>query len=104
MYSIEQFRKINQLERMVLTQHSRKRFVERGIQLQDIVKTIETGEIIEYYPKDFPFPSCLITGKSGNKAVHIVAAIDDDMIHLITAYIPDPAKWETDWKTRKEAQ
>lgn len=89
---------------MLLTQHSRKRFVERGIQLQDIVKTIENGEIIEYYPNDLPFSSCLITGKSGNRAVHIVAAIDDGMIYLITAYIPDPAKWEADWKTRKEAQ
>ena len=88
----------------MLTQHSRKRFVERGIQLQDIVNAIENGEIIECYPNDLPFPSCLITGKSGNRAVHIVAAIDDGMIYLITAYIPDPAKWEADWKTRKEAR
>ena len=104
MYSIDQFRRIDQLERMVLTQHSRKRFVERGIQLNDIVKTIENGEIVEDYPNDLPFPSCLITGRSGNRAIHVVAAIDEDMIHLITAYIPDPAKWETDWKTRKEVQ
>ncbi|MBP3817966.1 MAG: hypothetical protein J6H31_06635 [Butyrivibrio sp.] len=36
------------------------------------------------------------------KVVHIVASINDEKIYLITAYIPDSDKWESDWKTRKE--
>lgn len=87
---------------MVLTQHSRKRFSERGIKIQDITNAIETGEIIEDYPEDYPYPSCLILGKSGEINIHIVASINDDMIYLITAYIPNPGKWEDDFKTRKE--
>ena len=102
MYQIEQFQAINKPENMVLTQHSRKRFSERGIQIQNIVKTIENGEIIEDYPDDYPFPSCLILGTSEEKTIHIVASINDGVIFLITAYIPDPDKWEDDWKTRKE--
>lgn len=104
MYLIEQFKKLNTPDKMVLTQHSRKRFSERGIKIQDIVNTIENGEIIEDYPEDYPFPSCLILGKSVEKIIHVVASIGDGMIYLITAYIPDPDKWEADWKTRKEEQ
>ena len=102
LYRIEQFKELNKSENMVLTQHSRKRFFERGIKRQDICDTIETGEIIEDYPEDYPFPSCLILGKSGETIIHIVASIDGDMIYLITAYVPDPDKWEDDFKTRKE--
>ena len=102
MYLIEQFKELNTMEKMVLTQHSRKRFSERGIKIQDIVNTIDAGEIIEDYPEDYPFPSCLILGKSEEKTIHIVASISDGMIYLITAYIPDTEKWEADWKTRKE--
>ena len=102
MYLIDQFKELNMPERMVLTQHSRKRFSERNIKIQDVVNTINDGEIIEDYPDDYPFPSCLILGKSEEKVIHIVASINESMIYLITAYVPDSDKWEADWKTRKE--
>ena len=63
-YLIEQFRKINHAESLVLTQHSRKRFEERGIKIVDVIEIINMGEIIEQYPEDYPFPSCLILGKN----------------------------------------
>ena len=102
MYSIEQFRRLNRPEAMVLTQHSRKRFAERGINIEDIQFVFRTGEIIEQYPDDIPFPSCLILGYSGERALHVVASIDDDLLYIITAYAPSPEKWEADWKTRTE--
>lgn len=102
-YSIENFKKINELSKMVITQHSRKRFFERGISISDVSAAINSGEIIEQYPDDYPFPSCLILGKSGEKIIHIVASIDDGIMYIITAYIPSVKKWEQNWKTRKEA-
>ncbi len=103
MYLIDDFLKINTPERIVITQHSRKRFSERGITIDDVISAIKSGEIIEQYPEDDPFPSCLILGKVQDKIIHTVASIDEDMIYIITAYIPSSAKWEQDWKTRKEA-
>lgn len=102
MYSIEQFHQLNKPESMVLTQHSRKRFAERGINIEDIQFVFRTGEIIEQYPDDTPFPSCLILGYSGERALHVVASIDDDLLYIITAYAPSLEKWEADWKMRKE--
>ncbi|MBR4806925.1 MAG: DUF4258 domain-containing protein [Lachnospiraceae bacterium] len=102
MYSIGDFKSINEPSKMVITQHSRKRFSERGISLNDVCESIKNGEIIEQYPDDYPFPSCLIMGKSGNRVIHVVASIEDGLLYIITAYIPNPDKWEEDWKTRKE--
>ena len=88
---------------MVITQHGRKRMMERGIYLADIVNAIETGEIIEHYPDDFPFPSALILGTTKNfRQLHVVASLNDNLIYLITAYYPDEDNWETDMKTRKD--
>ena len=102
MYSIEQFRDLNRPELLVLTQHSRKRFAERGISINDIGFVFKTGEIIEQYPDDTPFPSCLIMGYSGERVLHVVASIDEALVYIITAYAPSPGKWESDWKRRKE--
>jgi len=103
MYSIENFKSINNLSNMVITQHSRKRFAERGINVNDVRDVINSGEIIEQYPEDFPFPSCLIFGYSGDRPLHVVASIDEGIMYIISAYIPSEEKWESDLKTRKEA-
>ena len=95
-------RKVRKPESLIITQHSRRRFDERGILINDICNTITSGEIIEQYEEDFPFPSCLILGKSGEKIIHVVASIDSGFIYIITAYYPSTDKWENDFRTRKE--
>ena len=101
-YQIKEFKTLNSPENYVLTQHSMKRLRERGISIRNIVDAINNGAIIEQYVDDFPFPSCLISGKSESKNIHVVASIDGDMIYIITAYIPDSRRWEEDYRTRKE--
>ena len=102
MYSIEDFRELNRPENMIITQHSRKRFAERGISVIDVCAVINNGEIIEQYPDDFPFPSYLILGKRDEKIIHVVASINEDIIYIVTAYVPSGLKWENDYKTRKD--
>lgn len=102
MYKIEQFQELNKPEKMIITQHSRKRFAERDIRVADICLAIAAGEIIEDYSEDYPFPSCLILGSSGERKLHIVASIDEGFIYLITAYEPDPERWDSEFKKRKE--
>ena len=103
MLSIEELQRINRAENIAVTQHSRKRMAERGIALADVMSAIKSGEIIEQYPDDFPFPSCLILGKAkDSRQIHVVASVNEDMIYLITAYYPDAESWEADMKTRKD--
>lgn len=100
---IEELRALCQDDTMMITQHLLLRMQERGILYADVTATIMAGEIIEQYPDDYPYPSCLVLGIPG-KPLHLVCGIGSGRLWVITAYYPDPTKWETDLKTRKEPQ
>ncbi len=103
MLEIEQFRQINKPENYVVTMHSRRRMYERGILLRDVIYAVEHGEIIERYPEDYPFPSCLILGVTIEKKwLHAVVSLDEGHIYLITAYYPNTEEWEADMRTRRK--
>ena len=62
-----------------------------------------SGEIIEEYPEDYPYPSCLVFGYTlQNRTLHVVVGIGETKLWLITAYQPDPEQWSEDFKKRKE--
>ena len=69
----------------------------------DIRTTVMNGEIIEQYPDDFPFPSCLIMGKDDNdRPIHVCMSDNGSGSEIITAYEPNKEKivFENDLKTR----
>lgn len=100
---IEDLRTLNKPEHIAITEHARRRLVERGISVNDIIRCIDTGEIIKQYEDDKPFPSCLILGAAiDEEYIHVVVSHDSEWIYLITAYHPDPDVWDPDFKTRKE--
>lgn len=83
--------------------HCLERMQERDISIRDVESCLQTGEIIEEYPDDFPHPSCLIFGRTEeDKILHIVVGSDNSALYFITAYFPNTTKFESDLKTRKE--
>lgn len=87
------------------TSHVLKRLMQRGIAQADVEQAIKTGEIIEQYPDDYPYPSCLILGEDvAGEPLHAVCGLGGGEIWMITAYHPDAREWEDDLKTRKEPQ
>lgn len=75
---------------------------ERKIGAEDIEEAIRNGIIIEDYPDDPRGPSCLILGRSGGRTLHVVCGrLEEEQILIITGYEPDPAEWESDWRTRR---
>lgn len=101
--NISDLRKICTAENIEITLHAAKRLEQRGILLADVISCIQSGKIIEEYPDDYPFPSCLILGISvADKFLHVVVGSNPETLWIITAYYPDPSKWESDFMTRKE--
>ncbi len=47
MIDIEQLRTLNKAEQIAITEHARRRLIERGICVNDIIRCIDTGEIIK---------------------------------------------------------
>ena len=101
--NIEDYQKICNDDNIAVTQHANRRFRERGISLDDIESAILNGRIIEEYPSDTPFPSCLILGNSlNNLPLHVVVSRDENILYIITAYYPNLQKWHEDFATRRE--
>ena len=89
-------------DRVFVTAHAAERFRQRGIKLKDVRYAVKTGEIIEQYPDDYPYPSCLLLGKSLTmQSIHVVMSDEGNSSRIITAYFPSKEKWEADLKTRK---
>lgn len=103
MLDLNKLREYYRQEKVIITIHAQERLRQRGIKAKDVRNCVMTGEIIEQYPDDFPFPSCLIFGKTINgKILHVVASNEGTGSRIITAYFPDNIKFEDDLKTRRE--
>jgi len=103
MIDIETLRKYFQNDVIVISEHAKNRCRERNIKQKDIKYCVMSGEIIEQYSDDFPFPSCLIFGRAAdNRIIHAVISDEGESGSIITAYIPNTTKFKNDLKTRKE--
>lgn len=90
--------------RLVFRVHAIRRMFERRITDVEVRQAITEGEVIEDYPDDLPFPSKLVLGLFGSKAIHVVIAEDlvENEIIIVTAYEPDTTKWHPDFRRRKK--
>ena len=89
-------------ENIEITGHALLRMQQRGILYRDIKMALSSGEIIEEYPDDYPYPSCLVLGYTNeNKGLHVVVGLSESKLWIITAYHPDLEEWCSDLKKRK---
>lgn len=86
------------------TYHVNMRLGRRELSRDLILNTVDSYEIIERYPDDKYLPSYLIRASEGDLVFHVQIATDivGDNIRIVTAYLPDPAKWSADWRNRKK--
>ena len=90
-------------DNVIMTRHAAERCRQRGIVSKDIRCAVMNGEIIERYPDDFPFPSCLILGRTAeNVPIHVCISDEGTGGRIITAYFPSREKWQADLRTRKD--
>jgi len=78
---------------ILISHHARVRMFEHNVSTDKLIPIILSGEIIEEYPDDEPYPSILILGFIDAVAYHIVIALCRDHIRVITVYIPEEDKW-----------
>lgn len=89
------------------TSHILSRLVKRHIHQSDVENAILMGKIIEQYPNDYPFPSCLVLGICcNNTKLHVVCGTDGTELWMITAYYPDETQWNStfDQRLKQEVQ
>jgi hypothetical protein len=96
MIEIEAILESIKAKRVRITDHADEEASNDRISLMEALDTISAGEIIEQYPDDKPYPSCLIFSRlRSNEPVHTVWAFNDatKASALITTHRPDPRRW-----------
>ena len=102
LFEIEDLRSHVRQGNVIWRDHAMKRLRERKITKDDVRNAIYNGEIIEDRPDDIPTPCCLILGSNiKGRFMHVICGMLDDMVYIISAYYPDPDRWEADFMTRK---
>ncbi|MFH0730594.1 MAG: DUF4258 domain-containing protein [Pseudomonadota bacterium] len=94
------------IQRKILwTYHVNMRLKGRSISRDAIVNSHDRYEIIERYPNDKYFPSCLVRSEYQDDILHILFAVDEknDNIRIITAYRPTLGEWEDGFKIRRRS-
>jgi len=83
--------------------HAVQRMFERNISAKKVSQVLQSGETIEDYSSEMPEPSRLILGFQGKRPFHVVTSENPETneMTIITVYIPDPNKWNKDFKSRK---
>ena len=89
--------------RLVFRVHAIQHMFQRQINAEDVRHVLATGEILESYPDDSPYPSFLVLGLCGSRTIHVVVADNHDLQEtiVITAYEPDPVRWEPNFRRRR---
>ena len=93
---------MSEVGKIIFRTHAIKRMFQRRVDEKDVRSVLGTGEIIEVYPDDTPYPSRLILGWLGSRPLHVVAAenITDNETIVITVYEPEQDKWSPNFKRR----
>lgn len=90
--------------RVRITEHAYEEAQIDTLSFEEIFFSLFQGEIIEDYPTDKPYPSCLILGRNFlGEPIHSVWAYNEEnlWVVLITVYRPDTDKW-IDWRKRRK--
>ena len=91
-----------QNSRVKITEHADEEAFDDEVRYEEIFFSVFHGEVIEDYPDNKPYPSCLIFGRNfSGEPIHSVWAYNQEnsWAVLITVYRPDPKRW-VDWKVR----
>lgn len=90
--------------RVRITDHADEEAEADQLTFDEVYFSVLHGEVIEDYPNDKPYPSCLLYGQTfSGDPVHSVWAFNEQnqWAVLITVYRPDPNRW-INWRERRK--
>lgn len=105
----ETFEKIRQLiERgeVLISDHGYDELAADGLFVKDVISTVAGAIVVEDYPTFAKGPCVLVLQKTlTGDPVHVVWGLPKGSLSpavLVTAYRPDPKRWESDFLRRKK--
>lgn len=90
--------------KLIYKRHAIHRMAYRDIDESVTEHIFKSGEIIEKYSDDTPYPSYLILGFWESHPIHMVLADNpfNDETYVITVYKPNSSEWNSTFKKKRD--
>jgi hypothetical protein len=103
--TLEQVRALVARVEVRVSLHGYEELAADGIHVRDIMEGLETAVVVEDYP-NYPKGPCVLVLEQdrASQPIHVVWGIpagQDSPAVVVTAYRPDPAKWDDTWRKRR---
>jgi hypothetical protein len=103
--TLEQVRALAARGEVRVSLHGYEELAADGIHVRDIMDGLEAAVVVEDYP-DYPKGPCVLVLEQdrASRPIHVVWGIPagrHSPAVVVTAYRPDPAKWDETWRKRR---
>ena len=103
--TLEQVRALVARGDVQVSLHGYEELAADGVHVRDIIDGLKTAIVVEDYP-NYPKGPCVLVLEQdrANQPIHVVWGIpagQDSPAVVVTAYRPDPAKWDESWRKRR---
>ncbi len=104
--TLEQVRELAARGEVRVSLHGYEELAADGVHVHDIVEGLETAVVVEDYPT-YPKGPCVLVLEQdeAGQPIHVVWGIprgQDSPAVVVTAYRPDPTKWDETWRRRRK--
>ena len=102
--TLEQVRALVARGAVRVSDHGYEELAADGVLIRDVIEGLAGAVVVEDYP-DYPKGPCvLVLQRDRNgQPIHVVWGIPSGQVSpavVVTAYRPDPAKWDETWQKR----
>ena len=103
--TLNQIRALVARDEVRVSLHGFEELAADAVRVRDVIAGVATAVLVEDYPSYPKGRCCLVLQRDGaNRPIHVVWGIpagQESPAVVVTAYRPDPVRWDETWRRRR---